>query len=69
MHILLRMRGAAHTLYCDPVNELDALPLDEIIQKSGFTCKEVLVWVSMGRTMKLGWSVAISLLRSTPIIQ
>ena len=46
--LIIIMRGAAHTLYCDPVNELDALPLDEIIQKSGFTGKGVLVWGEHG---------------------
>lgn len=36
--------GAAHRLYCDPSNEAGALPLDRVLELSGFTGKGTLVY-------------------------
>jgi AraC family transcriptional regulator, activator of mtrCDE len=37
-------RGAAHRLYCDPANEGSALPLDRVLELSGFTGIGALVY-------------------------
>jgi len=37
--LIIIMRGAAHTLYCDPKTEVAALPLDAVIEQSGFSGK------------------------------
>lgn len=46
--LVIIMQGAAHTLYCDPTSELDALALDEVLEKSGFTGKGTLVYGETG---------------------
>ncbi len=46
--LIIIMRGAAHTLYCDPKTEVAALPLDAVIEQSGFSGKGVLVWGEYG---------------------
>jgi len=42
--LIIITRGAAHTLYCDPTTETLALPLDEMIEKTGFTGSGTLVY-------------------------
>ncbi len=46
--LLIITRGAAHTLFCDPSTEEDALPLEEVIEKSGFTGHGTLVYGEYG---------------------
>ena len=46
--LIIIPRGAAHTLYCDPKTEVDALPLDEVIEKSGFQGSGTLVYGEYG---------------------
>lgn len=41
-------RGAAHTLYCTPETENQAVVLDEVLEKSGFTGKGTLVYGEYG---------------------
>jgi len=41
-------KGAAHTLYCDPTTEQDALPLETVISASGFTGQGALVYGEPG---------------------
>jgi len=36
--------GAPHTLYCDPATEVDAVPLDTVVEESGFTGSGALVY-------------------------
>ncbi|WP_309667039.1 AraC family transcriptional regulator [Tabrizicola sp.] len=42
--LLIIPRGAGHRLYCDPATELDALPLDRVIELSGFAGEGALVY-------------------------
>ncbi len=42
--LVIITRGAAHTLYCDAKAERQALPLDQVIEKSGFTGRGTLVY-------------------------
>jgi len=46
--LIVIMRGQAHTLYCDPKTEIESLPLDEVIEKSGFTGEGALVYGEFG---------------------
>lgn len=46
--LIIILRGASHTLYCDPKTEEDALPLDQVIEKSGFTGRGALVYGEHG---------------------
>ncbi len=46
--LIVIMRGESHTLYCDPKTELDSLPLDEVLEKSGFSGKGSLVYGEFG---------------------
>lgn len=46
--LVVIMHGAAHTLYCDPSTECDALDLDEVLEKSGFTGSGTLVYGEPG---------------------
>lgn len=46
--LIIIMRGAAHTLYCDPKTEVSALPLDTVITESGFDGSGTLVWGEFG---------------------
>ena len=46
--LIIVPRGAAHALYCDPKAEVDALPLDQVIEKSGFEGKGTLVYGEHG---------------------
>jgi len=41
-------RGAAHTIYCDAKSEKQALPLDQFVEKSGFTGSGTLVYGESG---------------------
>jgi len=41
--LIIITRGAAHTLFCDPTTESDALTLDRVVEESGFTGKGTLV--------------------------
>lgn len=46
--LIIIPHGASHTLYCDPKTEEAALPLDEVIERSGFTGRGVLVYGEHG---------------------
>ena len=46
--LIIILRGAAHTLYCEPVSEDMALPLDDVLKLSGFTGKGTLVYGDPG---------------------
>jgi AraC family transcriptional regulator, activator of mtrCDE len=46
--LVIITRGASHTLYCDPTTEDRALPLDQVIEKSGFTGRGALVYGEQG---------------------
>jgi len=46
--LVIITHGAAHTLYCDPKTENQAVVLDEVIEKSGFTGKGSLVYGEYG---------------------
>ncbi|WP_261843172.1 AraC family transcriptional regulator [Aliamphritea ceti] len=46
--LIIITRGAAHTLYCDPKTETAALPLDQMLEKSGFTGSGTLVYGEPG---------------------
>ncbi|MEP3278637.1 MAG: AraC family transcriptional regulator [Stappiaceae bacterium] len=46
--LIIIMRGAAHTLYCDPKTEHQAVQLDRVIEKSGFTGSGALVYGDYG---------------------
>ena len=46
--LIIITNGAKHTLFCDPTTEDDALPLDQIIEKSGFTGQGALVYGEPG---------------------
>lgn len=41
-------RGASHTLYCDPKTELDAMPLESVVEESGFDGQGTLVYGEAG---------------------
>ncbi|MEX3007263.1 cupin domain-containing protein [Hoeflea sp. TYP-13] len=46
--LVIIMRGASHTLYCDPTTENQAVLLDQVVEKSGFTGKGALVYGETG---------------------
>jgi AraC-like DNA-binding protein len=46
--LVIITRGAAHTLYCDPKTENQAVLLDQVVQKSGFTGSGTLVYGEFG---------------------
>lgn len=46
--LLIIMRGAAHTLYCDPITEHQAVQLDQVVEQSGFDGTGTLVWGDPG---------------------
>jgi len=46
--LLIIMRGAEHTLFCDPSTENQAVLLDEVVEKSGFTGTGALVYGEYG---------------------
>jgi len=46
--LLIIMRGASHTIFCDPKTENQAVTLEEVIEKSGFTGKGALVYGDYG---------------------
>ncbi len=46
--LLIIMRGAAHTLYCDPITENQAVLLDKVVEDSGFDGTGALVYGEFG---------------------
>ncbi|EKF18023.1 AraC family transcriptional regulator [Nitratireductor pacificus pht-3B] len=46
--LIIIMRGAAHTLYCDPKTENEAVQLERVVRESGFTGKGALVYGPTG---------------------
>jgi len=46
--LIVIMNGASHTLYCDPDNENQALMLDDVVERSGFTGSGALVYGEPG---------------------
>lgn len=46
--LVIITRGAAHTLYCDPSTENQALLLDQVVEESGFTGSGTLVYGDLG---------------------
>ena len=46
--LLIIMRGAAHTLYCDPKTENQAVLLDKVVEESGFDGTGALVYGELG---------------------
>lgn len=46
--LIIISRGAGHTLYCDPTTEEAALPLDDVVNRSGFTGNGVLMYGEPG---------------------
>ncbi|MCR9214684.1 MAG: AraC family transcriptional regulator [Proteobacteria bacterium] len=46
--LIIITRGASHTLYCDPATEDQALKLDEVVEKSGFSGQGALVYGEQG---------------------
>ncbi len=46
--LVIITRGASHKLYCDPETEETSLPLDTVIEKSGFTGTGTLVYGDTG---------------------
>ncbi|MEH6630248.1 MAG: AraC family transcriptional regulator [Halopseudomonas aestusnigri] len=46
--LLIIMRGAAHTLFCDPSTESPATHLDTVVEESGFTGTGALVYGEFG---------------------
>ncbi len=46
--LLIITRGAAHTLYCDPITENQAVKLDRVVEESGFTGTGALVYGELG---------------------
>lgn len=46
--LVIITRGAAHTLYFDAEAEMQALPLDQVVEKSGFTGSGTLVYGEAG---------------------
>lgn len=46
--LVIITRGAAHTLYCDPKTENQALMVDEVVEASGFTGVGALVYGDFG---------------------
>ncbi len=46
--LIIITRGAGHTLYCDPATEFQALRLDEMVEKSGFSGSGILVYGEPG---------------------
>lgn len=46
--LVIITRGVAHTLYCDPETETRALPLDQVVENSGFTGSGTLVYGESG---------------------
>ncbi len=50
--LVIITRGVAHTLYCDTKSEMQALPLDQIVEKSGFTGSGTLVYGEAGTNLE-----------------
>lgn len=46
--LLIIMRGATHTLYCDPITETLAVQLDQVVENSGFDGTGTLVVGELG---------------------
>ena len=46
--LIIIMRGASHTLFCDPKTENLALMLDEVVERSGFTGSGTLIYGEPG---------------------
>jgi len=46
--LLIIMRGAAHTLYCDPKTESQSVQLDKVVEDSGFDGTGALVYGEFG---------------------
>ncbi|USG59743.1 AraC family transcriptional regulator [Sneathiella marina] len=46
--LIIITRGAAHTLYCDPTTEDQAMMLDQVVEKSGFDGSGALVYGEQG---------------------
>ncbi len=46
--LVIITRGAAHTLFCDPTTENEAVQLDQVIEQSGFTGTGALVYGELG---------------------
>lgn len=46
--LIIIPRGAAHTLYCDPATEGQALQLEKVVEESGFTGRGALVYGDLG---------------------
>ncbi len=46
--LIIITRGAPHTLYCDPTTEDQAVMLDEVVEKSGFTGSGTLIYGETG---------------------
>ena len=46
--LIIIMRGASHTLYCDPSTENDAMMLDQVVEMSGFTGHGTLIYGEPG---------------------
>lgn len=46
--LIIIMRGAGHTLFCDPRTENTAVQLDRVVQESGFTGSGTLVYGELG---------------------
>jgi len=46
--LIIIMRGATHTLFCDPITENQAVLLDRVVQESGFDGHGTLVYGEFG---------------------
>lgn len=46
--LIIITRGASHTLYCDPATEDHSLPLDRMLEETGFTGSGTLVYGEAG---------------------
>lgn len=46
--LIIITRGAAHTLFCDPTTENQAVTLDQVVEESGFTGSGTLVYGPTG---------------------
>lgn len=42
--LIVVTKGARHTLFCDPVREDEALPLEDVVERSGFSGSGALVY-------------------------
>ena len=64
--LVIITRGAAHTLYCDPKTENQAVQLDTVVENPASTARARWSGVSPGPITKRNWSVAISPSIRTP---